>query len=95
MIEEATPTFELLKQVQLFHTDEAGKASLAALCRFAQESAGYHAERLGFGFMRLAELDIAWVLREQAMRVVRRPALASSSSREPDVKSSMRLTTRS
>lgn len=75
MIEEATPTFELCKQVQLFHSDAEGKASLTALCRFAQESAGYHAERLGFGFMRLAELDIAWVLREQAMRVVRRPAL--------------------
>jgi len=75
MIEEATPTFELFKQVQLFHSDAAGKVSLAALCRFAQESAGYHAERLGFGFMRLAELDIAWVLREQAMRVVRRPGL--------------------
>ena len=75
MIEEATPTFELLKQVQLFHTDSAGRVSLAALCRFAQESAGYHAERLGFGFMRLAELDIAWVLREQAVRVLRRPVL--------------------
>jgi acyl-ACP thioesterase len=74
MIEEAT-TFEMFKQVQLFHTDTAGKASLATLCRFAQESAGYHAERLGFGIMRLAELGIAWVLREQAMSVVRRPAL--------------------
>lgn len=67
--------FELVQNVQLFHTDATGLATMTALCRFAQESAGYHAAHLGFGLGHLAEQKIAWVLREQAMKVFRFPAL--------------------
>ncbi len=67
--------FEQNKKTQLVHTDASGRITLSALCRFAQESAGGHAERLGFGMGRLAEMNIAWVLREQTMCVTRYPVL--------------------
>lgn len=67
--------FEQHKKIHLFHTDAAGRATISALCRFAQESAGGHAAQLGFGMERLAKLGIAWVLREQAIRVLRYPLL--------------------
>ena len=57
--------FEQGRKIQLFHTDATGSITLASLCRFAQESAGGHAERLGFGMERLAGKNMAWVLREQ------------------------------
>jgi medium-chain acyl-[acyl-carrier-protein] hydrolase len=67
--------FEQLKKIHLFHTDAAGRATISALCRFAQESAGGHAADLGFGMERLAQQSIAWVLREQAIRILRYPLL--------------------
>jgi acyl-ACP thioesterase len=67
--------FHQTKKIQLFHTDAVGRVTLSSLSRFAQESAGAHAERLGVGMDRLAEQNIAWVLREQAMFVERYPAL--------------------
>jgi acyl-ACP thioesterase len=67
--------FEYGTTVQLFHTDATGVATISALCRFAQQSAGHHAEALGFGMAALGSRGIAWVLREQAMRVVRFPAM--------------------
>jgi len=73
-----TYLFEHEKTVQHFHTGPAGVATISALCRFAQESAGCHAERLGFGSMSLASRNIAWVLREQTMHVLRFPALGET-----------------
>lgn len=70
--------FEQDRKIQLCHTDATGRITFAALCRFAQESAGGHAERLGFGMERLAERNLAWVLREQAMHVSRRPGLGDA-----------------
>ena len=67
--------FEHETTVQLFHTGPAGVSTISALCRFAQESAGLHAEALGFGMTALGSRGIAWVLREQARRVVRFPAM--------------------
>ncbi|MDY0225368.1 MAG: thioesterase [Desulfomicrobium apsheronum] len=67
--------FEQGRKIQLFHTDATGRVTLASLCRFAQESAGGHAERLGVGMERLAGKNMAWVLREQAMHVTRYPGL--------------------
>ena len=67
--------FNQTKKIQLYHTDATGRITLSALSRFAQESAGGHAERLGVGMERLAEQNIAWVLREQAMCVERYPIL--------------------
>ena len=67
--------FHQTKKIQLFHTDAAGRITLSSLSRFAQESAGGHAERLGVGMEQLAEQNIAWVLREQAMFVERYPVL--------------------
>ena len=73
-----TYLFEHAKTVQHFHAGPSGLATMSALCRFAQESAGCHAERLGFGSMSLARRNIAWVLREQAMDVRRFPALGET-----------------
>lgn len=70
--------FEQDKTVQLYHTGPAGECTITSLCRFAQESAGRHAERLGFGMTRLGRLGIAWVLREQAMQVLRFPVLGET-----------------
>jgi medium-chain acyl-[acyl-carrier-protein] hydrolase len=75
MQESEKMVFEQYKKIHLFHTDAAGRATISALCRFAQESAGGHATQLGFGMERLAEQNIAWVLREQAIRVLRYPLL--------------------
>lgn len=72
---DAMMIFEQTRKIQLFHTDATGRITLAALCRFAQESAGWHAERLGFGMEQLAAQNTAWVLREQAMHVSRYPDL--------------------
>lgn len=70
--------FEHEKTVQHYHSGPTGHATISALCRFAQESAGCHAERLGFGSMSLAQRGIAWVLREQAMQVQRFPMLGET-----------------
>jgi len=70
--------FEMSKTVQIYHSGASGLATLTALCRFAQESAGFHADKLGFGMMRLAQQKTAWVLREQAMYVKRFPALGET-----------------
>jgi acyl-ACP thioesterase len=67
--------FEQNRKIQLYHTDATGRITLSALCRFAQESAGGHAERLGLGMKQLAAQNTAWVLREQAMHVSRYPEL--------------------
>ncbi len=67
--------FTQTKKIQLYHTDAKGRITFSALSRFAQESAGAHAERLGVGMERLAEQNIAWVLREQALCVERHPVL--------------------
>lgn len=75
MHDNQTMVFEQHKKVQLFHTDASGRATISALCRFAQESAGAHAAQLGVGMERLAERNIAWVLREQAVRILRYPML--------------------
>ena len=53
--------FELNRKIQLYHTDASGRITLSALCRFAQESAGGHAERLGLGMKQLAEIGRAHV----------------------------------
>lgn len=70
--------FEQFKKILLYHTDATGLVTISALCRFAQESAGSHAALLGFGMERLAEQNIAWVLREQAIRVLRYPRLGEA-----------------
>lgn len=70
--------FEQNRKVQLFHSDAAGRATISALCRFAQESAGGHAAHLGFGMESLARQGIAWVLREQAIRILRSPLLGET-----------------
>lgn len=75
MDEDAEMIFHQTRKIQLFHSDAKGRITLSALCRFAQESAGGHAHRLGVGMERLAEQNIAWVLREQALHVERYPAL--------------------
>lgn len=71
----AKMVFEKTRKIQLYHSDAAGRITVSALCRFAQESAGLHAAQLGFGMERLAGQNIAWVLREQAVRVLRHPRL--------------------
>lgn len=70
--------FEHNRKIQLYHTDATGRITFAALCRYAQESAGLHAECLGFGMERLGERNLAWVLREQAMQMLRRPGLGET-----------------
>lgn len=70
--------YEHEKTVQHFHTGPEGRMTISALCRFAQESAGCHAGLLGFGSRSLAGQGIAWVLREQAMRVLRVPVLGET-----------------
>lgn len=67
--------FEHVKKAVLYHTDGSGRVTMSSLSRFAQESAGYHASQLGFGFADLAALGMAWVLREQTLQVLRYPAL--------------------
>ncbi len=66
------------KNVLLFHTGIQGMATLASLCRFAQEAAEHHAALLGVGVNHLAEQGLAWVLREQTMEVRRFPTLGET-----------------
>ena len=70
--------FEHQKTVQHYHAGPQGQMTISALCRFAQESAGCHAGLLGFGSLNLAGQGIAWVLREQAMHVLRPPVLGET-----------------
>ena len=49
--------FEHTKTVHHFHAGPTGLATMSALCRFAQESAGCHARRLGFGSLSLASAE--------------------------------------
>lgn len=66
---------EYPREILLFDTGSHGAATPASLCRMAQECAWRHAASLGFGFEQLSALGLAWVLREQAIRVRRFPVL--------------------
>ena len=75
MHDNAPVMMEYPKEILLFDTGAHGMATPASLCRMAQECAWHHAASLGFGFEQLGARGLAWVLREQAIRVRRFPAL--------------------
>jgi len=49
--------------VRSYDADYTGKARIVSLVRFAQESAWKHATDLGFGFEKLKQENMAWILR--------------------------------
>lgn len=75
MHDTAPVMMEYPREILLFDTGAHGVATPASLCRMAQECAWRHAASLGFGFEQLGALGLAWVLREQTIRVRRFPAL--------------------
>ena len=64
--------------IRSYEADAQGKATMPLLCRFMQESASNHAERLGFGISWLAENDFAWFLTRQLIRMDAYPKLGET-----------------
>jgi medium-chain acyl-[acyl-carrier-protein] hydrolase len=64
--------------IRSYEADAQGKATMPLLCRFMQESASNHAERLGFGISWLAENNFAWFLTRQLIRMDTYPGLGET-----------------
>lgn len=59
--------------LRAYEVNPNGEARLASLCDFLQESAGNHANELGFGFDDMLEQHLFWVLTRLSVRVSRYP----------------------
>ncbi len=59
--------------VRSFETDMEGRAQLATLVNFLQESAADHARQLGAGFEHLSPRNLIWVLSRYHLRLSRYP----------------------
>ncbi|MFH1852671.1 MAG: acyl-ACP thioesterase domain-containing protein [Candidatus Neomarinimicrobiota bacterium] len=55
--------------VHSYEVDLTGRVTLPNLCRFMQEAAWKHAERLGVGFSFLIREKLLWVLAQQRIRI--------------------------
>ena len=64
--------------IRSYEADAQGKATMPLLCRFMQESASNHAERLGFGISWLAENNFAWFLTRQLIVMDAYPKLGET-----------------
>jgi len=64
--------------IRSYEADAQGKATMPLLCRFMQESASNHAERLGFGISWLAENNFAWFLTRQLVVMDTYPKLGET-----------------
>ena len=62
------------RRIRVYETDGHGLATFACISNLLQESAGRHAERLGFGERAMAAHGLAWVLFRQYIHLERRPA---------------------
>ena len=49
-------------QVRGYETGVRNRVSLPSVCNYLQEAAGQHADRLGFGILKLQEEGVSWVL---------------------------------
>lgn len=65
-------------KIHSFDVDMKGRATLPALCRFMQESAGKHAQHLGVGLSRLREKNLIWVLSRQLTKMTEYPLLGET-----------------
>lgn len=65
----AIPTRTDRYKVYSYHADHTRRLSLSGLAKFLQETAGEHAEDLGFGFTKFKEMNIAWVLYKQVIQI--------------------------
>lgn len=55
--------------VHSYEIDASGRVSLPGLCRFMQEAAWKHAERIGVGFRALLKERLLWVLARQRIAI--------------------------
>jgi len=55
--------------IHSYEVDTEGRVTLAALCRFMQESAWRHADHLEMGYSRFVEENFAWILSRQRICV--------------------------
>ena len=61
----------------LVHWHEAsldGKVKMSSLCNYLQETAGRHAEKMGFGFEEVKKRNEVWVITGLMVRVLRYPS---------------------
>jgi medium-chain acyl-[acyl-carrier-protein] hydrolase len=65
-------------KIHSFDVDMKGRATLSALCRFMQESAGKHAQNLGVGLSQLREKNLIWVLSRQLIKMTMYPLLGET-----------------
>jgi medium-chain acyl-[acyl-carrier-protein] hydrolase len=55
--------------IHSYELDAEGRTTLAALCRFMQESAWRHAEHLEMGYSRFLEKNLVWILSRQRIQI--------------------------
>lgn len=65
--------FSLRLRVRRFDCDGQGRLRTACALRYVQEAAGGHLESLGFGFQKLKEEGMFFVLIGQGLRILRTP----------------------
>jgi len=69
MTEVAIPTRTDRYKIYSYHADHTRLLNLSSLAKFLQETAGEHAEDLGVGFTKFKEMNIAWVLYKQVVKM--------------------------
>jgi len=60
-------------KIYSYHADHTRRMNLSSLAKFLQETAGEHAEDLGVGFTKFKEMNIAWVLYKQVIKITEWP----------------------
>ena len=55
--------------VRGYETGVRNRVSLPTLCNYLQEAAGEHANRLGFGILKLQETGVSWMLSRLHLRI--------------------------
>jgi len=73
MTEVTIPTRTDRYKVYSYHADHTRHLTLVSLAKFLQETAGEHAEDLGVGFTKFKEMNIAWVLYKQVIKMEQWP----------------------
>jgi len=56
-------------KIHSYEVDFKGNVTLPILCKYMQESAWHHAEKLGVGFSQLSKDGLFWVLSQQLIRI--------------------------
>ncbi|MDD3050682.1 MAG: thioesterase [Candidatus Cloacimonetes bacterium] len=68
-----TSSYQEMQCVRNYETDHKGNIRLVSILNYLQETASNHAEEIGWGFSRLEEKGLFWVLSRMQIEIIRYP----------------------